>query len=122
MLDMRAGQAPQESRRRQQAAPAVCGPGVFGVRVAPRRGRRWREGPMMVRVRCLQSWSGLALVTSLIGLLGACSTASAADPPLETRLANSPVVVSAEQFRQDLFVAGDVARLSAPENTVELVL
>ncbi|MGH2928408.1 MAG: hypothetical protein ACRDL8_09415, partial [Solirubrobacteraceae bacterium] len=55
-------------------------------------------------------------------LFGSASARADAPPPLATQIASDPVTVSAASFQRDLFIAGDVARLSDPAKTEDLVL
>jgi hypothetical protein len=65
----------------------------------------------------------LALACALLALVVLPAGAqAAAPPPLATQIAEEPVAVSAEAFRRGLFAASDVARLSDPAATQDLVL
>jgi hypothetical protein len=72
------------------------------------------------RVMALMSAAVVAVVLCLA--LGSASARADAPPPLATQIASDPVTVSAASFQRDLFIAGDVARLSDPANTEDLVL
>lgn len=72
------------------------------------------------RIVALLSAAIVALVCYLA--LGSASARADAPPPLATQIASDPVSVSAASFQRDLFIAGDVARLSDPANTEDLVL
>lgn len=50
------------------------------------------------------------------------ASSALADPPLVTQIASQPIKVSPEQLREDLFVAGDIVRLSDPASTESLVV
>lgn len=72
------------------------------------------------RVVALLGAAVVALVLCMA--LGSASARADAPPPLAAQIASDPVSVSPTSFQRDLFIAGDVARLSDPANTEDLVL
>jgi hypothetical protein len=80
-------------------------------------------GPVRWAARRAVALMSAAVAMVVVGLLvGSASAQAAAPAPLATQIASDPVSVSASSFQRDLFIAGDVARLSQPANTEDLVL
>src|SRR4051794_15987224 len=71
---------------------------------------------LLARTRVLVAAASAALALTLP------AAARAADPPLAQQLANVPIEVSPEQFRTNLLVSADFARLSRADGTTDLVL